>query len=348
MRTGHYVESYSRRIALSDNPVTWFWIAVLIAVLVSIPLLSSAFLVSLLTRVFVAAIAAIGLNLLTGSTGQISLGQAGFLACGCYTTALLVADYGWPPALALPMSGIVSAVFSLVVGIPSLRLKGLYLAITTMAFSFVITQVINNAEAFTHGPYGVRIQNSNFLGLNLANANVFYLFSLGALILSVVLVLNILRTRPGRAFTAIRDHDIAARAMGISLAKYKLGAFAASSFIVGFAGGLMAFEFRFVTVDLFPFSLSVEALAMIIVGGLGSVPGAILGAAFLILMPEVLKAGLALLPAETTGTMIAYLVEIKGLLVGVVIILTLRYEPKGLIGMWRYMKRYWSNWPMSN
>ncbi|SMF04487.1 amino acid/amide ABC transporter membrane protein 2, HAAT family [Tistlia consotensis] len=347
MRTGHYVESYEKQLALTTNPVTWAWTGALLLGLALFPLLVGNYLLSVAITVGIAAIGAIGLNLLTGITGLISLGQAGFLAAGCYTTALLVADYGWPPELALLAAGFVSALLSLVIGVPSLRLKGLYLAITTLAFSFIITHFLLYAEALTHGPYGVRVENLRFLGLDLTQLDQLFWLVLAVLVLTVLAALNLLRTRVGRAFTAIRDHDVAARVMGISLTRYKLAAFMVSSFVVGIAGGLMAFQFRFINVDLFNLLISIEALAMIIVGGLGSVAGSILGAVFIVLLPEAVRALTDLLPAALTEMLSTYVYEVRGLLTGLAIIVMLRIEPHGLIGLWRDAKRYWTHWPLS-
>lgn len=347
MRTRHFVESYATHVALSDNPVTWAWVAVFLAALMIFPVVASTYLVAMATTVGIAAVGAIGLNILTGSTGLISLGQAGFLAAGCYTTGLLIADYGWPPEAALLAAGVVSAFLSLLVGIPSLRLKGLYLAITTMAFSFIVTHFLLYAEGITHGPYGVRIEDLGFFGLDLANPVQLYLLVVLVAVLTALAALNILRTRVGRAFNAIRDHDIAARVMGISLTKYKLFAFAVSSFIVGIAGGLMAFQFRFINVDIFNVLLSIEALAMIIVGGLGSVAGAVLGAFFIVLLPEATREALDLMPESASAALSTYIYEIRGLLTGLTIIIMLRVKPQGLVGLWRDIKRYWTQWPLS-
>ena len=260
MRTRHFVETYEKHVSLSHNPVTWVWALLLVLALALLPLVASSYVIALATTAGIAAIGAIGLNILTGSTGLISLGQAGFLASGCYTTGLLIADYNWPPELALVMAGVVPALLSLLVGVPSLRLKGLYLAITTMAFSFIVTHFLLYAEGITHGPYGVRVEDLDFFGLDLATTTGLYTLVLITAILVTLMALNILRTRVGRAFTAIRDHDIAARVMGISLVRYKLLAFMISSFFVGIAGGLMAFQFRFINVDIFNVLLSIEAL----------------------------------------------------------------------------------------
>lgn len=347
MRTGHFVENYRKHIALNDNPTVWAWLGLLLMGCIALPFLAGSFVLTMALTIGIAAIGAIGLNVLTGVTGLISLGQAGFLATGCYTTALLIADYGWPPALALLAGGVVSGLLSLLIGIPSLRLKGIYLAITTLAFSFIVTHFLLYAERLTHGPYGVRIQNLDFLGLNLAQLPHLYYLVLAVLILAILASLNLMRSRVGRAFSAIRDHDIAARAMGINLTTYKLNAFVASSFLVGIAGGLMAFQFRFINVDIFSILLSIEALAMIIVGGLGSLPGAILGAVFIVLLPELARGVTDLLPTSVGAAFSTYIYDVRGLLTGLAIIVTLRLEPMGLIGIWRRVSRYWRHWPLS-
>lgn len=347
MRSGHIVESYGQQIALSDNPVTWTWTAVLLVALCLFPLIADPYLMTLAINVGIAAVGAIGLNLLTGSTGLISLGQSGFLAVGAYACALLIKDHGWPTELAFIASGFITALISLLVGIPSLRLKGLYLAITTLAFSFIVTRFILYAEDLTYGPFGVRIEKPTFFGLDIGSDTGFYYFTLVCVVLVALFALNLLRTRVGRAWVAIRDHDIAARVMGINLNLYKLLAFVVSSFLIGMAGALMTLRLQFINVDVFNLLISIEALAMIIVGGLGSVPGAIVGAAFIVLLPEAVRHFIELFGKDLTANFTTYVFEVRGLLTGLVIVLMLRLEPEGLMGIWRDLKRYWTRWPLS-
>lgn len=347
MRTRTFIDSYERHLSLSDNPVTWMWVGILVVALLAAPFVLGNYAVTVMIGIGIACVGAIGLNLLTGVTGLISIGQSGFLATGAYTTSLLIADYGWREEPALIMGGAAAAALSVVIGIPSLRLKGLYLAITTLAFSFIVLHVILYAENFTHGPNGVRLTKPQFLGLDLTRERELYFFILAVLILTALFALNLLRSRVGRAWIAIRDQDIAARVMGISLIRYKLLAFAVSSFIVGIAGGLIAFQLRFISVDVFSLLVGVEALAMIIVGGLGSVAGAILGAVFITMLPEVARMLLGFLPGQIKGFLSIYIFEIRGLLVGLAIIVMLRIEPDGLIAVWRNAKRYWTQWPLS-
>ncbi|WP_342642947.1 branched-chain amino acid ABC transporter permease [Rhodoligotrophos ferricapiens] len=347
MRTGHFKESYAELVALSDSTVTWAWVAVLIAALIGLPLFVGNYSLSLASGAMIAVIGAVGLNLLVGTTGLISIGQSGFLAIGAYTNALLLADHGWPLWASIPAAGVVSALISLLVGIPSLRLKGLYLAITTLAFAFIVTHVILYAEDITHGPNGVFLPKVSAFGFDLSSDRPFYYFALAITIAVVLVALNLSRTRIGRAWMAIRDHDIAARVMGIDLVRYKLLAFMISSFLVGIGGALMALHIRFVNIDVFGLILSIEALAMIILGGLGSIAGAILGAIFLSLLPEVIRIAFATFGDPSSTTYTSYVYEIRGIAYGVVIVAFLRFKPDGLIGFWRDIRRYWSNWPLA-
>lgn len=347
MRSGHIVEGYGQQIALTDNPVVAGWVGFLLLAISLFPLIADAYLLTIAISVGIAAIGAIGLNLITGSTGLISLGQSGFLAVGAYACGLLITDYGWPVELAFFAAGFVTALVSLLVGIPSLRLKGLYLAITTLAFSFIITRFILYAEDLTHGPFGVRVEDPTFFGIDLTDDVSFFYVTVVMVILVALFAMNILRTQIGRAWVAIRDHDIAARAMGINLTYYKLLAFVVSSFLIGLAGALLVLRLRFINVDVFNLLISIEALAMIIVGGRGSVPGAILGAAFIVLLPEAVRHALDLLGEDFASTFSTYVFEVRGLITGLVIVIMLRVEPDGLIGIWRDLKRYWTRWPLS-
>ncbi len=346
MRSGHFKESYGALVALSDSPAVWTWTSLLVLVLLALPLVAGNYVLTLATTVCITAIGAIGLNLITGTTGLISLGHAGFLAVGAYAAAILLTDYGWPLAAALPAAGVVSALVGLIVGVPSLRLKGLYLAITTMAFAFIVHHVILYAEPITHGPNGIFLKRTDFLGIPLANDRALYYFTLGVAAVMTLAALNILRTRIGRAWMAIRDHDIAARVMGVNLTTYKLAAFVVSSFFIGIAGALMALQIRFINIDVFNLLLSIEALAMIIFGGLGSVAGAILGAAFLVLLPELIREAFALFGGDQQAFS-QYIYQIRALAYGVVIVFFLRFEPHGLMGLWRDVKKYWTHWPLA-
>lgn len=347
MRTGHFKDSYAGLVALSDSRVVWAWTGVLAVALLALPLLVGAYSLTLAVTILVAIVGAIGLNLLTGTTGLISLGQSGFLAIGAYTNGILLTDHDWPIWASLPMSGLAAGAISLLVGIPSLRLKGLYLAITTLAFSFIVNYLILFFEGVTHGSNGIFLGDVSILGFDLSADRPLYYFVLAVTVLVALGALNLGRTRIGRAWLAIRDHDIAARAMGIDLVRYKLLAFFMSSLFIGIAGALMSLQIRFINIDIFGFLLSIEALAIIILGGLGSVAGAVLGAVFLTLLPEAIRIILSLVVDPNASTYSKYIYEIRGITYGVVMVLFLRFKPDGLIGLWRDAKKFFANWPLA-
>ncbi|BCH20369.1 branched-chain amino acid ABC transporter permease [Mesorhizobium sp. L-8-3] len=347
MRTGHYKETMGQLVALSDSRAVWTWTGLLLAAAIVAPFLLGNYQVTLMVSALIAIIGAVGLNMLTGTTGLISLGQAGFLAVGAYTNAILMMDYGWPVWLSIPAAGLMAALISVFVGVPSLRLKGLYLAITTLAFSFIINHIILYAEGVTHGPNGVFVSGAKVLGVDLQRGKALYFLTLGITVLVILAALNIQRTRIGRAWMAIRDHDIAARVMGVDLVRYKLLAFAISSFIVGIAGALISLQIRFVNIDVFALILSIEALAIIILGGLGSIAGAVLGAIFLSFLPEAIRLFFEAFADPNSTLYTTYVYEIRGIAYGIVIVAFLRLKPEGLIGLWRDIRKYWSNWPLA-
>ena len=194
MRTGNYKESVGQIIALSDSKAAWAWTAALIAALIVAPYLVGAYALTLMVSALIAVIGAVGLNLLTGTTGLISLGQAGFLAVGAYTNAILLTDYHLPVWVSLPAAGVAGALVSIVVGIPSLRLKGLYLAITTLAFACIINHIILYAERLTHGPNGVFVTGAKLFGFGLQRGPALYYLTLALAVAAIFAALNLLRT----------------------------------------------------------------------------------------------------------------------------------------------------------
>ncbi|MES2979105.1 MAG: branched-chain amino acid ABC transporter permease [Pseudomonadota bacterium] len=347
MRSRTYQTSYAGLVALASQPVTWVWAAIGLLVLALLPAYFGSHGLNMITVIFITAIGVLGLNLLSGVAGQISLGHAGFLLIGAYAQAVLTTDYKVPTLAAVFLSGLVAAMASLIVGVPSLRLKGLYLAITTLAFTFIVRHVVLFAEGITRGSAGMPVEALSLFGFSFKGDFRFYYVALAFLVLFIVITLNLMRSSIGRAWLAVRDHDIAARAMGIDLMRYKLLAFMVSAFYTGVAGSLVALQTRFINVDTFSILISIEALAMIIVGGMGRVHGAILGTALIVLLPELLTFGFAA-AGDTVKTLMAdRIYEVKGLLYGVVILLFLRLEPEGMAGIWRKSKRFWVQWPLS-
>jgi len=318
----------------------------LFVVLALAPRFAGTYWLDVLNRIGIAVIGALGLNILVGYTGQISIGQAAFLAVGAYATAILEIKAGLPFYLAIPVAALLTSLFGLVFGIPSLRLKGLYLAIATLAAHFITTYGIVHWESMTNGVLGLNVPPATLFGVALdSDARIFYLIF--ALVLPATLFAkNLFRTKVGRAFIAIRDRDVAASVMGVSLFRYKLLAFVISSFYAGVAGGLMAHHSRILFPDAFTLLVAIDYLAMIIIGGMGSILGSILGAMFMTVLPEVLK----LTATSATGVYpqaFGLIASTRDVVFGLAVIFFLMYEPLGLARIWARVKSYWTLWPYS-
>lgn len=343
---GNYKTTYKDDMKLfgtAGEIVKWL---IIIVLLLTVPLYVSNYWVGLLTLCAISAIGAIGLNILTGFTGQISIGVGAFLGVGGYTTAILTSTYGLSFWISLPLAGIVTALVGGLFGIPSLRLKGLYLAIATLAAQVIITFIISRWDSVTGGTAGM-VLNRPTLGnfTFMSNASYYYL-TIIILLLTVLYSVNLLRTRVGRAFLAVRDRDIAAQIMGINLFYYKVLAFILSSFFVGIAGALLAHYTMIVSPELYNIHVSIQYLAMILIGGLGSIFGSILGAVFITLLPVGLNSVVDILTVympEFYQLFSAF----KEFVFGLAIILFLIFEPGGLAHIWQNIKRYFKLWPFS-
>ena len=344
MQCGGFRVNYRSDERIFDTPVPIVGLVVLIAVLAVVPQFATTYWLDTLNRIGIAIIGALGLNILVGYTGQISIGQAAFLAVGAYSTAILEAKLGLPFYLAIPVAALITAAVGLVFGIPSLRLRGLYLAIATLAAYFITTYVIIHWESMTNGVLGFNVPVATVFGLPLdSDARVFYLIYALA-IPAILFTKNLFRTRVGRAFIAIRDRDVAASVMGVSLFHYKLLAFVISSFYAGVAGGLMAHHSRIIFPDAFTLLVSIDYLAMVIIGGMGSILGSIFGAVFMTLLPEVLK----LSATSLTGVYpqaFGLIASTRDVIFGLAVIFFLMYEPQGLARIWLRFKSYWKLWP---
>jgi branched-chain amino acid transport system permease protein len=346
MRTGDYKQTYGELVALVDSPPVGLWSVVLLLALVVAPYALNAYALSFVTIILISVVGTLGLNILTGYTGLISLGHVGFLVTGAYAYAVLVSKYQLHPLVGFLGAGVVPAIASLIVGAPSLRLKGLYLAITTLAFSFIINTVILEARTITNGARGIAVQRPEIFGISFESDAAFTWLCLGFAVATLFATLNIRRSRVGRAFVAIRDNDTAARVMGINLHAYKLLAFVTSAFITGISGALYGIYLSYVSVEGFPFLLSIEALAILIVGGLGSALGAVLGTVFIVLLPEAARIVFGLFSAQMDAMFSTGAQELKSMLYGLVIILFLRFQPRGLVGAWHDLRRTWVHWPL--
>ena len=347
IRSKTFSESYHEDIMIFRTIWSKCWMGAFVAALVLLPFLGDAYLVYLVNLSCLAAIGALGLNILTGFTGQISLGHAAFLAFGAYTTALLAGKLNMPFWVTLPAGGAVAALAGVAVGIPCLRLKGLYLAMATMAFGVVVEYVVITWEGLTGGVRGLYVPTLTVAGYPLDTDEKMYAFLLVVTALMTAAAKNITRTRVGRAFVAIRDRDVAAEVIGVNLTRYKVTAFAISSFYAGVAGGLYAYVMAYINPEHFTLMLSIEYLTMIIVGGLGSILGSILGAVFIVVAPEFIKMFAQSLESVIPALEGRYDLEWNIAAFGLLIMLFLILEPGGLNAIWVRVKTGFKNWPFT-
>ena len=345
MRIGTFKESYVADAALFDSRTQHVWLGIAAALLLAFPFVASDYWLYLACLIAINVASSTGLNILTGYTGLVSLGQAAFMGLGAYTVAILQARWGTPLLFNLLAGGFVAMLGGMVVGIPSLRVKGLYLAIVTIAASFIAHFFFANLK-ITGGTAGLSMQPGQVLGVVLDTSFRLYWLIVPVTVLMLLGAANLFRTRIGRAFIAIRDRDISAEVLGIPLLQYKLLSFGLSSFYAGVAGGLWAYFFLVVTPESFPLSMSIFFLAAIIVGGMGSILGGVLGAVFMTLVPEVLKLIVDVLPGSADLTV--FLSPVRLVIFGALIVGFLVFEPLGLAEMWRRTRRFFHLWPFRN
>ncbi|MCA0850288.1 branched-chain amino acid ABC transporter permease [Salipiger thiooxidans] len=278
---------------------------------------------------FVNGIAVTGIVILTGYAGQISLGHAGFAGIGAYACALAPAHWGLHPALAAVLGAAISAVLAYLVGRPILRLKGYYLGVATLGFGILVSMVLNNERALTHGPDGIEVADLGLRevlkgwGLDLTNGEFWYFFCGLCLIIGAWLALNLHNSPSGRALRALHGSEVAARTVGVDVARYKLQAFVISAVYASAAGSLLALQNKFITPDVAGFMHSVEMVTMAVLGGVGSVLGAIFGAGILTLLPQVL-------------TVFA---EYEQMVLGLVMLLVMIFLREGLLPS--ILKKFW-------
>jgi branched-chain amino acid transport system permease protein len=298
------------------------WTAALI-LLLSLPLFLGKYSIFLLSMLAIYALVSLGLNLLMGYTGQIAAGHAGFLAIGAYVTAILTANFEWVPCpVTLLLAGTISGVIGFLLGIPILRLKGFYIAMATLAFGVVVSEIILQWSSVTGGDDGFSVPTARIGGLVFdSDFKLFYLI-IPVTILMTILAKNLVNGYIGRAFIALRESEIAAQTIGIDLAKYKTIAFAVSAFYTGVAGGLFAYLITYLSPDAFTIELSIDFIAMIVIGGMGSILGSIIGAVILTGMQQVL----------------AKMLELQILIFGLSLIIFMIFMPRGIVGMLRDLR----------
>ena len=344
MLIGNYKETYAADEAILRTPATRVWTVVALGAALAFPFLAGDYLLYLVNLMGVLAIGALGLNILIGLTGQISLGHAAFMGIGAYGTAILASRFGLPFWITIPAGGALACAGGMVVGVPSLRVKGLYLAIATLAAQVILEWVFTNWTSVTGGIRGINVAPASILGFPLDTDTRIYFLILGVAVLHFVLATNLRRSRWGRAFVAVRDRDVAAEIVGVNLFRTKILSFMVSSYYAGIAGGLWVYFTKVLTPENFPLSLSIQFLAIVIVGGLGSIPGTVYGTVFMTLVPEMLKAGTGLVRGVWPDAQ-SYLFPLRDVVFGLLIVVFLIFEPHGLAEVWNRIKRFFSLWP---
>src|SRR3954452_17968179 len=316
-----------------------------------VPQVLGGYWLSILIQIGIFSIAALGLNILVGFTGQISIGHAAFFLLGAFTSAYISNNAPIPVFFAIPLAGVVTALVGLIFGIPAARLKGLYLVIATLAAQYILLDFFSRAEWFTGGSVPASAEPFSIFGYTLRGDKQYFYVVLAYVLASYILVTNLMRTRDGRALVAIRDHYLSAEIMGINLAKYRTLSFGLAAFFAGIGGALYAHYHGVVSSEGFTIDRSILFLAIVIIGGLGSIMGTLMGAVFMVLLPEAMEAissalrGSAIDQALALGNNIAFLSEIA---IGVVIVLFLIFDPDGLAHRWALIKAYWKLYPFSN
>lgn len=332
--------SYLDDIRLFQHGGQRFWYGLLVACVLVAPLILAEFYVGELTQIFILAVAGVGLMLLIGYTGLVSLGHGAFMAVGAYTDTYLVTK-GVPFLVALPAAGVAALAAGVIIAVPANRMSGIYLAIATLAFSQIVGQVIIRWEPVTRGFQGMPVPVPDLLGYRLVHGWQLYYLSLAVLVLVVLAAINLVRSPTGRALVAIRDSEISAQSLGVHLFRYKTAIFALSAGITGLAGALLAHRVRFISPEAFDFLLSVQLLLMVVVGGLGSIHGAILGAVFVGGLPQVIA-----LLRDYLPTPIARTPGLEPGLFGLVLVLIVLFEPLGLYGRWLKIRAYFDFFPL--
>jgi len=291
--------------------------------------------------IFINIIAAVGLNILAGFTGLISLGHAAFMAIGAYTSAILTVTLGVPFWLALPTAGALTGLIGFIVGLPSLRLTGIYLALATMAFGFITDEIILQWQSVTGGADGFSVVPPSIFGLSFDSYQRYFFITFSSIAMLLFVAKNILRGSFGRTLMAIRDSETAAETMGINLGWYKTLAFSLSALYTGLAGSLYAHFILFISVDNFTLLNSISFIVMIVVGGLGSLTGSVIGAVFITVLPEIITLTKDYLPAAIKTAS-----SLQAAAYGIILMLFIIYQPNGFFGLWVKVKNWWRTFPL--
>ena len=346
---GVYFENYKQDMAVVQTRARWIVAILFLMLLFCVPLFASERILSFMNNTAIILIAVQGLNILTGACGQISLGQSAFVAVGAYTSAYIVGEYEMPFWIGLICGGLFAGVVGVLFGLPSLKVKGFYLILVTLAAQFILVGFLPYQLAdITGGAFGLDAPEPEVLGLTIGTEKSFYFVIVGLAVLFSFAVKNLLRTRLGRAFIAVRDNDLAASVMGISAYRYKLLAFFLGCMYAGFAGALYAHYTGHVDPGFFTLDNSIFYIGIIIVGGLGSTAGAVMGTVFLCLLNELTMEMAPLISESIPLFSRSALAALSLIIPGLVIILFLVFEPRGLYHRWLIIKAYFQFWPYAH
>ena len=326
------------------------WIPVLILAVFILPFIlkgvtfSYKYYLYILNMAGIYMILTVGLDLLSGFTGLMSLGHAAFLAIGAYTSAILVDQAGLPFELSLIITPIIVGLFGFVIGFPALRIEGMYLGLTTLGFGFIVKRLIIAFRDWTGGSAGLHVSKASIFGFTANNDwdNYFMIYTFS--ILAIIVSRRIIKSKLGRAFMAIRDSEQAAQASGINLAKYKMLSFFISGMFAGFAGVLFAHTNHFISTDHFDILLSIFFIVMVLVGGMGSIYGAVLGTLFIVLMENLL---IPLFEDGISNYIHLEAGDFHAFIFGLILLLFIIFQPLGLYGMWLKMRMYWKLFPFN-
>jgi branched-chain amino acid transport system permease protein len=347
---GDFRTSYKQDNTIFETKtIRWVTIFTIIALCFA-PLVVDGYFITLLIQISYLGIAALGLNILVGYTGQISLGHGAFFGFGAFASAWLNTSMNIPVFLCIPLAGFLTMGVGMMFGAPAARIKGLYLAIATLASQFIIEDFFARAEWFSGGAAGSMADPVSLFGFTFDTDESFYYIALFALVFMFIWGCNLMRSRDGRAFVAVRDHYLSAEIMGVKLNKYRLLSFGISSFYAGIGGALYAHYLGYVSAEGFTIMMSIQFLAMIIIGGLGSIKGTLMGVIFMVFLPEVLESGVGVMKMTDWGNIpmvVDGLAYIKEMAIGLVIIGFLIFEPEGLAHRWTQIKNYWKFYPFA-
>jgi branched-chain amino acid transport system permease protein len=348
---GDFRTSYAGDTTIFRTAFTRNAVILGILLLCAAPYLLDRYWLSILIQIGYYGIAALGLNILVGFTGQISIGHAAFFGFGAFASAYLSNAWGVPVFFAVPLAGVMTTAVGMIFGLPAARLKGLYLAIATLAAQFILQDFFSRATWFTGGVAGTLAEPFSIFGFAFDTDQRYFYVVLAWLVLSFVLATNLMRSRDGRALVAVRDHYLSAEMMGINLTKYRTLSFGLSAFFAGIGGALYAHYLQYVSVEGFTILLSIQFLGMIIIGGLGSIAGTLMGTAFMVLLPEAMGWLTDLLrdsPVDRALALRENVAYLREMAIGLAIVLFLIFEPDGLAHRWQQIRAYWKLYPFSH